>query len=170
MEIEVATADDAEEILALQKAAYASEAKVYNDPTLPPLTQTLEEMRADIESQLVLKAVEEGRTVGSVRARMKDGRCLVGRLIVHPDCQGRGIGKLLMEEIERRFSRAESFRLFTGHRSVKALHIYDKMGYRESSRERLHDDLTLIYLDKPNPGIRRTGGSKGSSGQDDRFG
>ncbi len=147
-----ASIQDAEEILALQKAAYASEGQVYDDFTLPPLTQTLEEMRTDFERQLVLKAVEEGEIVGSVRARMKEGNCLIGRLIVRPDRQDRGIGKRLMEEIENRFPEAERFRLFTGHRSAKALRIYEGLGYREFRTEYLHENLTLIYLEKPNTG------------------
>jgi ribosomal protein S18 acetylase RimI-like enzyme len=152
MLVEVATAEDAAEILALQKAAYASEARVYGDPELPPLTQTLEEMRTDFERQLVLKAVEEGEIVGSVRARMKDGDCLIGRLIVRPDRQDRGLGKLLMQEIEGRFPQAERFRLFTGHRSAKALHIYEGLGYEEFRTEYVHENLTLVYLEKRNTG------------------
>jgi hypothetical protein len=35
--------------LALQKLAYRSEAEIYDDYTIPPLTQTLGEMRADEE-------------------------------------------------------------------------------------------------------------------------
>ncbi len=160
MRIEKASVEDAEEILALQKAAYASEASIYGDPDLPPLIQTLEEMRTDFERQLVLKAVEEGEIVGSVRARMKEGNCLIGRLIVRPDRQDRGIGKRLMAEIESRFPEAERFRLFTGHRSAKALHIYEELGYREFRTEYLHEKLTLIYLEKPNTGSPPSGAVK----------
>jgi 2-aminoadipate transaminase len=44
MRIDRATVEDAKEILDLQKLAYQSEAEIYNDYTIPPLTQTLEEM------------------------------------------------------------------------------------------------------------------------------
>ena len=44
MMIERAKIEDAKEILDLQKLAYQSEAEIYNDYTIPPLTQTLEEM------------------------------------------------------------------------------------------------------------------------------
>jgi hypothetical protein len=43
--IEEATVSDAEEILALQKLAYQSEAEIYNDFGIPPLVQTLEAWR-----------------------------------------------------------------------------------------------------------------------------
>jgi N-acetylglutamate synthase-like GNAT family acetyltransferase len=147
--IERADTRDAEEILALQKLAFQSEAKLYNDYTLPPLTQTLEEMQADIENKIVLKASVDGRIVGSVRAHMKSQRiCYVGRLVVHPDCQTQGLGTRLMNEIEVIFSRAERFKLFTGHRSENTLHLYHKLGYQEFKRERVSDDLTLVFLEK----------------------
>ena len=143
-----ADAEDAEEILALQKMAYASEGRAYNDPTLPPLTQTLEEMKEDCERQLTLKAVEGGEIVGSVRAYLKEGTCFIGRLIVSPAHQDSGIGSRLMEEIEARFPEAERFRLFTGHRSFKALHVYEKKGYSVFRTEFVHDELTLFFLEK----------------------
>ncbi|WP_198936768.1 hypothetical protein [Domibacillus epiphyticus] len=40
--IKQASNQDAEEILALTKLAYMSEAEIYNDYTIHPLTQTLE--------------------------------------------------------------------------------------------------------------------------------
>ena len=43
--IERVSVSDAEEILALQKLAYQSEAEIYS---IPPLVQTLEEMEADL--------------------------------------------------------------------------------------------------------------------------
>jgi hypothetical protein len=47
--IERASVEDAQEILALQRLAYQSEAEIYDDYSIPPLTQTLEAIRADFE-------------------------------------------------------------------------------------------------------------------------
>jgi ribosomal protein S18 acetylase RimI-like enzyme len=146
--IERAEREDAEVILDLQKAAYGSEALLYDDATIPPLIQTIEEMRADFERQLFLKAVSGGEIVGSVRAYMEGGTCYIGRLVVRPDCQNMGIGVRLMEEIESRFAEAERFELFTGHRSEKPLHIYEKRGFVTFRKEPVHDRLTLVYLEK----------------------
>ncbi len=55
MIIEQATTLDAEEILALQKLAYVSEAEIYNDFTIQPLHQTLNEITSEIEMQYILK-------------------------------------------------------------------------------------------------------------------
>ena len=40
-----ATAEDAGELLTLQRAAYVTEAQVYDDLRLPALVQTLDELR-----------------------------------------------------------------------------------------------------------------------------
>ncbi|HMO11284.1 MAG TPA: GNAT family N-acetyltransferase, partial [Actinotalea sp.] len=36
------------ELLTVRRAAFVSEAQLYDDPHIPPLTQTLDELRADL--------------------------------------------------------------------------------------------------------------------------
>jgi len=143
-----AQVDDAKEILDLQKLAYRSEAEIYHDDTIPPLTQTLEEIRADFKNQVFLKAVMEERIIGSVRAFLKDENCFIGRLIIHPEFQNRGIGTQLMNEIENNFNKAKRFELFTGHRSEKNLSFYQKLGYETFRAQTITKDLTLLYMEK----------------------
>jgi ribosomal protein S18 acetylase RimI-like enzyme len=152
LNIEKAGMDDAAEILDLQKLAYQSEAALYPGEPIPPLTQTLEEMKNDITGQLVLKAQKDRTVIGSVRGRLSESTCFIGRLIVHPDFQNRGIGTLLLRTLESRFPQAKRFELFTGHKSVRNLHLYEKLGYRVFRREKVSDSLTLVFLEK-NAGI-----------------
>lgn len=149
LRIERATADDAADILELQKLAYESEARLYQDWNLPPLTQSLESMRDDIASMLVLCAREGSRLLGSARARENNGTGHVGRLIVHPESQGRGIGTLLMRHIESAMPGASRFELFTGSRSEGNLRLYERLGYRRSREQVLSPAVTLVYLEKP---------------------
>lgn len=79
-----AATEDTEAILALQKLAYQSEAKLYNDRLLPPLTQTVGSLREDFASGVILKATLGERVVGSVRAKLNGETCEIGRLVVHP--------------------------------------------------------------------------------------
>ncbi|MGD8473817.1 MAG: GNAT family N-acetyltransferase [Anaerolineae bacterium] len=156
MLIQPAQPQDAAEILALQKLAYQSEAAIYGDHSIPPLTQTLDQMRADLERQTCLKATVDGCIVGSVRARLKESTCFVNRLIVHPDHQNRGIGTRLMAEIQRAFAGVARFELFTGHRSERNLCLYRKLGYRPCKQERVSEALILVFLEKNHPPQQRS--------------
>ena len=148
MRIELAAIEDAGKILALQKLAYRSEAEIYNDFTIQPLLQTLEELEGEFKSHSVFKAIQDNNLVGSVRTTVKGDTCYVGKLIVHPAYQNRGIGNALLTHVESLAGVAGRFELFTGHRSAKNLYLYRKFGYREFRRETVHQDLTLVFLEK----------------------
>ena len=149
MIIEKATVKDAEELLALQKLAYRSEAEIYHDFSLPPLVQTLEGMKKDFVNQLFLKAVtEEGRILGSVRAYAKEGTCYIGRLIVHPDFQSQGIGTKLLNGMEGVFNTCQRFELFTGDQSERNLRLYQKLGYKIFKNAKMTDQTTIVFLEK----------------------
>jgi len=148
MIIESAGFSDAEEILSIQKLAYRSEAEIYDDFTIPPLTQTLEEIKKDFENQLFLKAFIDGKIIGSVRAFVKEGTCYVGRLIVHPDFQNQGIGMQLMNRVEKTFKEAQRFEIFTGHKSERNLYLYEKLGYKRFKTVKANEKLTIVYLEK----------------------
>ena len=138
---------DLETILVLQKLAYRSEAERYNDFDLPPLRQTLGEIRTDFARMTFFKATAGERIVGSVRGYVKDGTCYIGRLIVHPDVQEQGIGTRLMQTLEQHFDSAQRFELFTGHKSQEALHLYHKLGYHEFKRQEMPTH-TIVFLEK----------------------
>ncbi|HEX2946657.1 MAG TPA: GNAT family N-acetyltransferase [Clostridia bacterium] len=146
--IEKALYEDLEEILALQKLAYQSEAMICNDYGIPPLTQTIDGIREDFHNQIILKAVGDNRIIGSIRAYEKDGTCFIGRVIVHPEFQNRGVGKKLMLAVEDMFPECHLFSLFTGKNSVKNLYFYGSLGYKQVREEYIHDTLTFVYLEK----------------------
>lgn len=146
-----ATADAADEILALQKLAYLSEAQIIDDYTIPPLHQDLEEILSEFESQIFLTATDENTVIGSVRCRLEEGTCFIGKLIVHPDHQNGGLGKRLLKAAEERFPEAQRYELFTGQRSEKNLHIYASSGYQPFKTQVVSDKLTLVYLEKVGP-------------------
>jgi len=148
LQIKRAGVQDAEAILNLQKLAYLSEAEIYNNDSIPPLTQTLEEIRVEFDHQIFLKALINERIVGSVRAYETTGTCHIGRLVVHPGFQNMGIGSRLMNKIEAIFENAKRFQLFTGDNSERNLYLYQKLGYREFQRQKFQENLVLVYLQK----------------------
>jgi len=143
-----AVTEDAEAILSLQRLAYQREAQRHNDFTIPPLRETLEEWLDCFKRMIVLKAIREGEIIGSVRAEVIEGTCYIGRLIVHPECERRGIGSSLMQAIEASFPEAARFELFTGHLSEGNLRLYHRLGYTDFATREVTPGLSLVYLEK----------------------
>ncbi|HUW63383.1 MAG TPA: GNAT family N-acetyltransferase [Spirochaetia bacterium] len=148
MVIERALAPDAEGIWLLQRLVYRSEADIYDDYTIEPLTQSVDDIEKQFADHTILKAVIEGTIIGSVRASSRDGTCYIGKLIVHPDCQNRGIGKKLMAEIETCFRTADRFELFTGSKSVKNIRLYESLGYGFLREEPVVGNFKLVFMVK----------------------
>ncbi len=140
--------EDAAAILEVQRQAYRAEAELYQDWNIPPLRETEAELHAAWDGQLILKAMAGQNFLGSVRGRLAEGTCHIGRLAVHPQFQGQGIGGQLLREIERQMPAAQRFELFTGHRSVHNLTIYQHRGYVPFREEIISEQLTLVFLEK----------------------
>lgn len=139
---------EAEQILKLQYLCYQSEAAIYDDWTIPPLTQTLWQLLREYDVGEILAARLGQEVVGSVRGRLIEDTCHIGRLIVHPRLQGRGVGTRLMVAIEDRFARAKCYELYTGYLSQGNLRLYHRLGYRDSHEEVVSPQLRLAYLRK----------------------
>jgi GNAT superfamily N-acetyltransferase len=148
MEIITANIEDAEQILNLQKLAYQSEAEIYQNFEIPPLTQTIEDIRGQFEDHTFLKAIEGKNIIGSVRAFSDDGSCFIGRLIVHPEWQGKGIGTRLINAIEVHFSNVQRYELFTGTKSEGNMGLYRKLGYRPFKEEVVYESYSLVFMEK----------------------
>ena len=140
--------DDLQEILDLQYLAYQSEAMLLNNFSIPPLKQTLEEVKQEFDNGIFLKVVDkDGVIIGSVRAYAKNGTLFIGKLIVQPNLQGQGIGTNLLTEIEK-VCPQERFELFTSDRSEKNIRLYERLGYVKFREQEVTPELKFIYLRK----------------------
>ncbi|MFJ4342038.1 GNAT family N-acetyltransferase [Streptomyces sp. NPDC088915] len=166
--ISAADARDAEHILKLQYLCYQSEAELYGDWSIEPLTQSLDALRAELEEGHGLVARLGDEVVASVRARVdEDGTVRIAKLIVHPRMRRHGLGGRLLDAIERHFATGAAtttateggaapepappvkrFQLFTGHRSEVNLRLYRSKGYAQVATRELGPRLTLVTLEK----------------------
>jgi ribosomal protein S18 acetylase RimI-like enzyme len=148
MNIQKATFDDLPQILDLQKQAFLSEAKLLSDFSIQPLTQTLEELEKEFSQSTILKFEnDQNEIIGSVRFYEKDNRVFVGKLMVRPDCQNKGIGTKLLQSIETYFTN-KTFELFTSSKSEKNISLYQKVGYKEFKRETISAELEFVFMEK----------------------
>jgi GNAT superfamily N-acetyltransferase len=167
-----ANLSDAPEILALQKIAYQSEAELYGDDSLPAMHQTLQELGDDFErvpdriaaladthgttgnghheaARIVfLKAVVNGKIIGSARGFALGQTAYLRRMIVHPYFRRRGIGRRLLKEIENAFPDVKRFEAKTGHQSKRNLYQLAKGGYQVFRTEPFTPNINWVYLQK----------------------
>jgi ech hydrogenase subunit C len=136
------------EILALQKIAYRSEAELYGSDSVPALGQTMEEISADFDRMIFLKAVVNGKIVGSIRGRRDGDTAHISRVAVHPYFQGKGIATGLIRQIEHEVGDVRVYEAFTGHQSLRNLHLYEKMGYQRVRTEPFTPTVNWVYLQK----------------------
>ncbi len=146
--VELATVEDAESILELQKIAFNSEAEAHNDPNIEPMIQTLDSLKNDFKSHIFMKSMVGNKIVGSVRGQKKGDTGWIYRLAVDPNYQELGVGKRLMKAIESYFSECSKFELFTSSLSRKNIYFYKKQGYVEIRTEVINDKLTMVYFQK----------------------
>lgn len=141
---------DAPEILGLQKTAYQSEAEIYGDESLPALQQTLEEVQKEFDrpGQVFLKTVVNGKIIGSMRGYVENDTAYLSRVLVHPYFRNRGIGRQLVNEMEKVFPNVKRFEVKTGHKSEQNLARFKAHGYCEFKTEPLNAAITWVYLQK----------------------
>ncbi|MEU6659366.1 GNAT family N-acetyltransferase [Streptomyces sp. NPDC046821] len=150
--IAAATEQDAEKILKLQYLCYQSEAELYGDYSIEPLTEPLDSVKAELAGGTVLVARLGEEVVAAVRGSVDaDGTARIGKLVVHPRMQRHGLGGRLLIAVEAKLGAtgaAKRFQLFSGHRSEHNLRLYRKHGYVPVDKRRVDDRLTLVTLAK----------------------
>ena len=142
-----ANLEDLVTILQIQYIAYQSEARIYNDFSIQPLTQTIDEVIAEYHKGVILKAAISGEIIGSVRAYADGDTVYIGKLMVHPDHQGKGLGKHLLSSMENTLHR-KRYELFTGSKSERNLHLYESAGYTCFREETDDAGIVDVYLEK----------------------
>ena len=148
IKIEKAKENDLEQILELQYLAYQSEANLFNNKNIPPLKQTITDVLEEFYKGIILKAVnEKEKIIGSVRAYCENGIVYIGKLMVNPDFQKRGIGTTLLAEIENEYP-GQRYELFTSTRSVDNIRLYERLGYKIFKYESISQELEFVYMQK----------------------
>ena len=148
-----ATRADAGELLTLQRACWLQEAIANDDIVgIPALHESLDDVVAWLETWTTYVVRVAGRLVGAARGRLEgppgEQAWDIGRIMVAPDLQGRGLGRVLLEHIQHVAPpEATSYVLFTGSQSHDNLRMYQKAGFR------LRPDLAApplaVILTKP---------------------
>jgi tRNA (guanine37-N1)-methyltransferase len=132
-DVALATAADAPEIVTLGLAAWAGEF-AQAGRLFGPGHDTVADLVAGLAQWRTWVVRAGGRLVASVRGRVDPEHPTtwqIGRLMVAPDLQGRGLGRALLAFAERQApSGTAAYWLNTGATSERNLRTYRKAGYR----------------------------------------
>lgn len=97
----------------------------------------------------VLRPSEHDLLVGSIVLRAEGSKMHVNNLVVDPDAQGRGYGRILLNCAEdwARMKGCEEMALFTNVKMFENFGLYAKMGYEEVER-RTENGFERVYFRK----------------------
>lgn len=144
---------DAAELCVLQRCCWVSEAIVNDTLAIPALHESVDDVGGWLDSHQVWVLHHQRRLVGAVRAHRNGTLWEIGRLMVAPDLEGRGLGRRLLAHAERQApSDIRAFVLFTGAHSHRNQRMYIAAGYRtaEAPADQLRRHIVgAVYLHKP---------------------
>jgi ribosomal protein S18 acetylase RimI-like enzyme len=125
-----------EELLDLQKASYLIEAKLINFYEIPPLLETIDELRECEES--FIGYFVGGELTGAISFTIGDDALTICRMVVHPDHFRKGIAQRLLTEVENSNRGLTIFKVSTGKENPPAKNLYLKNGFK------LINDLEVV--------------------------
>jgi GNAT superfamily N-acetyltransferase len=146
---ERAAVADAEALVAVQVAAFHSDALAYPAVEIggPPGYDSVEEAVKKIARDEYYKIVSDGRIIGGIVVFDRgQGRFHLDLIYLDPVHHGRGIGTRAMRFIERAH-RATTWTLDTPSWALRNQHFYEKLGYAKVG-ETVHPDITLFAYEK----------------------
>jgi len=126
-------------LLDIQKSAFMRYTEFLLPEQMPPLTETIDGVAEDSKRKNILVAEVKDILAGSIRYGIKGGVCSIERLSVVPELQGNGIGKALVNEVEKRAVKsAHKIYLETGLLANNLLMFYTRLGYSGEAVLRKH--------------------------------
>ncbi|MEW2376260.1 GNAT family N-acetyltransferase [Micromonospora sp. NPDC047812] len=132
----------ARSLLAVQHAAYAVEAALIGDDRIPPLHETLADVRA--VPLHWLGARSGPRLVGAIGWTEDDTTVGIDRLVVDPAAHRRGIGRALVGAV---LSHAGNRRVVvaTGRDNRPARQLYESLGFGSTGDEEVLPRLWVTH-------------------------
>lgn len=144
--VDIRLPDLAQQVWALQQAAYTIESQLIGYSELPPLLETVENLQDSGEQFLAWIEKEEIR--GTVSYTYNEGTLEICRLVVSPLHFRRGIAGQLLKSLESKEAGAKQIVVSTAEKNQPAILLYQKHGYHLNQRWVLPDGLALVRLHK----------------------
>jgi ribosomal protein S18 acetylase RimI-like enzyme len=148
LNVRPAKVEDAAAMRELQQIAFAEEGRRSGTRDIPPLQEQVESIVQHVKEQVALVAVKHETLVGSVRGVKGEHGYVVRALIVHPTCQGEGIGSRLLQALESALAKPTRVDLTTNTLMQDNVPFYEKHGYKVEDRTEPIPGIVLAHMSK----------------------
>jgi ribosomal protein S18 acetylase RimI-like enzyme len=144
--LDVADPGTAEEIVAVQRAAYAVEARLIGSDAIPQLRETVAELRGRPERFL---GVRDGDGLAGFVAwdRLDDGTLDICRLAIAPRAFRRGHASTLLDALDEREPARRTI-VSTGAANAPALALYRRRGFVDVDTVEVLPGLAITRLER----------------------
>ena len=147
--LDLSDEDTLRQIWELQRLAYAVEAKLIGYDGIPPLHESLAELRTCGES--FLGGYDENRLIGAVSwIRPDDATLGICRLVVQPRAHRSGIATALLNALDA-LQPAERTVVSTGTANIPALALYRNRGFVPTGQQQIAPGITTTQLVRHTP-------------------
>lgn len=130
-QIRIAQLEESDAIAAVLREAFAEFEPFYTPPAFAATTPGAEEIRKRFEEGAIWVALESETIVGTVSAVAEDERLYVRSMAVLPTAQGLGVGRKLLDAVEK-FALENEFKclfLYTVPFLAGAIRLYEQNGF-----------------------------------------
>lgn len=148
--LDLSDLDAAEELWALQHAAYRQEAALIGAAKLPPLQETVASLRNSGEAFYGYYA-DGGDLAGAVSVLETEGRMTIRRLMVNPAYFRQGIASALLEHLTDGAYPGRAWEVNAEVRNVPAIRLYERSGFERTEVWHPSPGLTMARMAKPGP-------------------
>jgi GNAT superfamily N-acetyltransferase len=138
---------EALQILNLQSASYAVEARLIGSWDIPPLKDTVHTLRRCEET--FWGYFVEGQLAGMLSYKEVGDVLDIHRLAVHPDHFRKGIARALIEHVEKVAQPASKAIVSTGAKNSPARRLYLSVGFVEAEEVDVVPGLRIVRFEKP---------------------
>lgn len=143
--LDIRRPETARAVLKLQRSSYAVEAEIIGSWELPPLWETLEELR--LSEEHFHGYFLEGSLAGAVSVKMSGNTLDIHRLMVAPECFRRGVAGAMLRHVEGG-GGWEKITVSTGSKNTPAKRLYLSNGFVEAVEDEVVPGLFVARFEK----------------------
>ncbi|WP_223587881.1 GNAT family N-acetyltransferase [Neobacillus bataviensis] len=130
----------------LQRASYLVEAELINFFEIPPLKESMEDLKESGET--FFGYFEDGELTGAISYTIDGKEVTICRMVVHPNHFRKGIAQKLLTHVEKNHSDLGIFKVSTGKENSPAKNLYLKNGFQLTGDIEVVPGLFISHFEK----------------------